>query len=155
MLEMKPSLRQLMVLSMALVGLPTVSSAASDAQPVIHTMSDFPTLYPAAYKRWRQLLPSKYAGMTWLSRFDQYAGGSAQIRSVNVGGVTMIYGGECERHDCGPNHMELLATADGSRVVALVSLSSRKAVVEIGDPSPVELNCFKVLDGDGSKTKSC
>jgi len=148
-----------LILSMALVGAPAVSSADTPAQPVappvIHTMSDFPTLYPGAYKRWRQLLPSQFAGTTWLSQFDQFAGGASQIRSVNVGGATMIYGSECKRDDCGPNSVQVLASPDGSRVVALASLAGGDAVLTIGSPTPVELNCLKTLDGDEDKVTGC
>jgi hypothetical protein len=154
--EMKATWRRLLILSMALVGMPTVSSADTGAQPgpqpAPHVMSGFPTLYPAAYKRWRQLLPSEFAGTTWLS---QFAGGSSQIRQVNVGGVTMIYGSECKRNDCGPNTVQVLASADGSKVVALATLAGGDAVLVLGSPSAVELNCLKILDGDEGKVTSC
>jgi len=149
---MKPTLRHLLILSMALVSLSTASAADPAAAPVYHVMSDFPTLYPAAYKCWRQLLPSQFAGTSWLS---QFAGGSSQIRPVNVGGATMSYGAECERDDCGANSVQLLASADGSSVVALATLAGGDAVLIVGSPSPVELTCLKILDGDEGKVTSC
>jgi hypothetical protein len=49
----------------------------------------------------------------------------------------------------------VLASPDGSRVVALASLAGGDAVLTIGSPTPVELNCLKTLDGDEDKVTGC
>jgi len=147
--------RLLLMLPMALTASLSLASADGVAQPVApasHVMSDFPKLYPAAYRHWRQLLPSAFAGTAWLSRFE---GTASQIRPVTVGGTTMIYGSECKPHDCGPNSVQVLASRDGSRVVGLVTLAGGDAVLIVGSPTPAELNCLKVLDGDNAKVTSC
>jgi hypothetical protein len=111
---------------------------------------------PLAYKRWRELLPVQFARVTWLSQFD---GVTTPTRPVNVANETMIYGFACEPHDCIDNEVDLLASADGTRVVAIVHLSTSTkkpngdwatdtAILVLGSPTPTEVSCLAMLDAD-------
>ena len=122
------------------------------------------TSRPSVYRRWREILPVQFAGTRWLSRFE---GVTAPTRTVAVGGATMIFGSACKPHDCGDNQVALLASPDGSRVVAVVHLSTGtrmrngtwttdRAVLILGSPSDVELSCLKTVDADKeARVQSC
>jgi hypothetical protein len=126
---------------------------------------DLRTAYPLAYKHWHELIPDQLITTKWLSDFN---GTATPLQSVVISGEPMLFGTVCEPHDCGANRLDVLISADQSRLVGIATLSTepRKTATGrfersasyliVGEPSGKELTCLRVLEGDVKReVRSC
>ena len=133
-------------------GFSLVATVSAQNGPYI---SDLPRLYPAAYALWTQSLPYALGPLPdWLASFK---GVVTPLRDVSVGGASMKFGTTCMPHDCGGNIAGVLFSPQGSRIVALVRLSSKGTasnVLIIGSMTSAEISCVQRLI-DNDQAASC